>query len=413
MKKTIATLGAVAILGAGGVVVADERINPYTDLQTHYELDIKAEIEQGERVEISKDEPRMTLKGWNDEYAISIEPIFKGGVKPTGNRPLLSDRVQYKSGDVTAFIEPKSDTDFDIDFTLDVKPDTNVFEYKIEGAEEFDFFYQPELTAEEIAEGASMPDNVVGSYAVYHKTKVNNCTNCGHALYATGKVMHIYRPKAIDANGAETWAELSYENGVLSVTVPQKFLDEAVFPVRVDPTFGYTSAGATSQNSGSTSDLYDGTHSRLGAAGTVDSISFYAKVASAGSVNFKGALYLVSDASLVSSGTEVSVNSTTPQWWISTGPSVSITAQNYYIVYGADNTAQAVLTYYDTEASSNRPSDTFTYSTFPATARLISSARIFSIYATYTASASTPTPHIIIPSATRVIIPSGTRIIAP
>ena len=30
----------------------------------------------------------------------------------------------------------------------------------------------------------------------------------------------------------------SYENGILSVIVPQDFLDTAVYPVRVDPTFG-------------------------------------------------------------------------------------------------------------------------------------------------------------------------------
>lgn len=259
MKRWIVGTLATVTLGAGGtgaLVAADRAQDPYLDKSTHYELPITSDIHQGERVEISKTEAAMTLYGWADEYAITIKPqiptvSFKAtnrDFKVNANRPLFSKRMEYKASAVTAFIEPKEGTEneFDIDFTLDTKPDTNVFEYKIEGAEEFDFFYQPELTQEEIDEGAERPDNVVGSYAVYHKTKANH--RVGSTNYAVGKIMHIYRPKVIDANGAEVWAELNYDNGTLSVTVPQKSLDEAVYPVRVDPTFGYTSIGASNDN---------------------------------------------------------------------------------------------------------------------------------------------------------------------
>lgn len=256
-RKLGAVAAATLTFGAGGTVVADRQINPYDDKGAHYELSLKSDIPQGEHVEIAKDRAAMTLKGWNDEYAITIEPqiptLAFGAAKKIGrpftvkaDRPLLSKKMEYRSGDVTAFVEPKKDTEneFDIDFTLHSKPDTNVFEYKIAGAEDFDFFYQPELTPEDIAEGASRPDNVVGSYAVYHKTKANH--RIGSTNYATGKAFHIYRPKAIDANGAWVWAQLSYGNGLLTVTVPQKFLDDALYPVMVDPTFGKTSIGATS-----------------------------------------------------------------------------------------------------------------------------------------------------------------------
>lgn len=289
----------MAIGAAAGGAVTDAQINPYTDKGTHYELPVRAEIAQGEHVEIAKDKAEVTLKGWNDEYAIKITPqiptVAIGGpvdkvtskldidnsFKKPAKRSLFSKKMEFKEGDVTAFIEPKEGTEneFDIDFTLDSKPDTNVFTYKIEGAEEFDFFYQPELTPEEIAEGAERPDNVVGSYAVYHKTKANH--RVGSTNYATGKAFHVYRPKAIDANGAEVWAELNYDNGTLSVTVPQRFLDEAVYPVVVDPTFGYTSQGASSTffarclSSGTVISYRRGTLETPSEAGTIDSMSMY------------------------------------------------------------------------------------------------------------------------------------------
>src|SRR3990167_10044130 len=132
---------------------------------------------------------------------------------------------------------PINNENFEIEIILKDRPDINTFDFTIDGADNLDFFYQPPLTQKEIDEGASRPDNVIGSYAVYHKTKANH--RVGSINYATGKAFHIYRPKATDANGAEVWAELNYPNGTLTVTVPQKFLDDAVYPVRVDPTFGY------------------------------------------------------------------------------------------------------------------------------------------------------------------------------
>ena len=139
-RKTKVGLLGVILLGGGtfGVVKTDREINPYADKTTHYELMIVSDIPQGERVEIRKDKAQMDLIGWNDEYRISVIPqIPTTALGATNkdfvveaNRPPLSKRMEYKSGDVTVFIEPKEGTEneFDIDFTLDSNPDTNVFE---------------------------------------------------------------------------------------------------------------------------------------------------------------------------------------------------------------------------------------------------------------------------------------------
>jgi len=259
MNKWIigATLALAGVTATGGTIAADRAQDPYIDKGTHYELSVESDIAQDEKVLIAKDRAAMTLTGWRGEYAITITPQIP--TAPTfgsdraidrpfttaANRPLLSKKMEYRAGDVTAFIEPKAGTEneFDIDFTLHSKPDTNVFTYKIEGADDFDFFYQSALTAEEVAEGAERPENVIGSYAVYHKTKANH--RIGSTNYGTGKAFHIYRPKAIDANGAEEWCSLAYEDGTLSVECSEKWLETAVYPVVVDPTLGLTSVGAT------------------------------------------------------------------------------------------------------------------------------------------------------------------------
>lgn len=146
------------------------------------------------------------------------------------------------------------DGGLEFEWVLPQKPAFNVLTATIQ-AKELDFFYQPALTQKEIDEGASRPENVVGSYAVYHKTK-GGMNRADGMEYKTGKAFHIYRPKVTDKKGEEAWAELNIDEqaGVLSVTVPQEFLDKAVYPVIVDPTFGYTSSGASNRELYNSSD---------------------------------------------------------------------------------------------------------------------------------------------------------------
>lgn len=405
MKKLIAGLFGVTTLAGGGIYGADTLQNPYEDKETHYELPIVSDIPQGERVEIAKDKAQMTLKGWRDEYAIKITPQIPTASLGAIDRPftvpadrkLLSKKMEYRSGDVTAFIEPKGGTEneFDIDFTLHRKPDTNVFEYKIEGAEEFDFFYQGELTPEEIAEGASRPENVVGSYAVYHKTKANH--RVGSTNYATGKAFHILRPKAIDANGAETWAELNYVDGLLSVTVPQNFLDDAAYPVRVDPTFGYTTIGASSFALAVDSIRVVSTYP-ASENGTVTMLTAYHQDGSGQVSNVRPVIYSNADNALLTYGAETIIDDFTAQWRDhSVTPATVISGANYDIGFWLGGTgnvffydANAYTLRRDTETyhSTNAPPSTFVEASTIANRQL-------SIYATYTASvAATGAPPV-------------------
>jgi hypothetical protein len=207
-----------------------------------------------ERVEAKQIENRVeTTLPWKGQQGIKVvydmgEPTLAERTKDKRDREVIAEPVTFMS-------EDGNPNGFKVDILLNERPDTNRFCYAIEGAENYDFFYQPEITDEEAEEQhhgkgdartleeikrSMRPEDIVGSYAVYHKSLKDND-------YKTGKVMHIPRPQvwSLSDETTKVWADLSYDAGELCVTVPQKFLDTAPYPVRVDPTFGYTSVGAT------------------------------------------------------------------------------------------------------------------------------------------------------------------------
>lgn len=87
------------------------------------------------------------------------------------------------------------DGGFEIEIIFWEKPKSNVCAFPSEDAQDLNFFDQPKPSAEEIPEGTLRPESVIGSYAVYHKTKVNH--RVGDTIYATGKACHTYRPNEV------------------------------------------------------------------------------------------------------------------------------------------------------------------------------------------------------------------------
>jgi len=198
--------------------------------------------------------PQVKIGRWGDddntnEVNLSLRLIDN----ETGKETLATkgDKIKWRKGDKTARFyeiapsEQYPEGAFEFDIELAKKPKTNIIEFSL-NTKGVDFFYQPALTQQEIDEGANRPENVVGSYAVYASEQKTNYV--GGKEYKVGKVGHIYRPKIYDASGAECWGILSVdkEAGKLSVEIPQAFLDKAVYPVVVDPTFGYDTIGMNS-----------------------------------------------------------------------------------------------------------------------------------------------------------------------
>jgi hypothetical protein len=155
---------------------------------------------------------KLKISHWDNEVEFTIE--FKDKVK----KHLVTNEIADGEGG------------YEYDVVLEEKPNKNTFDFDIT-SKELNFFYQPALTQQEIDEGAQRPENVIGSYAVYHKTKTGH--RIGDKNYMAGKAFHIYRPKIIDANGAWVWGDLDIQGNKLTVTVPQQFLDDAVYPVTI------------------------------------------------------------------------------------------------------------------------------------------------------------------------------------
>lgn len=141
---------------------------------------------------------------------------------------------------------------YEMDVTLLVKPASPVIPVTLNVPKNLDFFYQPPLTAEEIADGCTRPDKVVGSYALYHQTMAGDYTAFGLDNYKAGKFGHIYRPWLLDANGQGVWGELNIDpiKQLLTVTMPIDFYNSCAWPVRqaAGLEFGYQTIGASTNS---------------------------------------------------------------------------------------------------------------------------------------------------------------------
>ena len=129
---------------------------------------------------------------------------------------------------------------FEFEVVLRKRPASNVVTLPIQ-SRGLKFYYQGPLTQAEKERGIVRPENIIGSYAVYHENKRN-------FEYKTGKAFQIYRPKIIDANEDWVWGDLHIDTakGKLTIAIDPAWLDNAAYPVIVDPEFGYMSIGSSS-----------------------------------------------------------------------------------------------------------------------------------------------------------------------
>jgi len=308
-------------------------------------------------------EPKIKLTRWKwGRKPITLDIEFKPSDNKVKTYKTDKEKVKWESADSSfdvygkePHINPNRMTgrrgELEIELILKKKPDSNIFEW-IVNAPNTEWTYQPELTQFEIDRGAIRKENVIGSYAVYHITdcdahKDPNTTPDNVKLFGMrSKAFHVFRPEAIDDNGVRVWCNLDYDNEILSVTVPQDFLDNASYPVIIDPTFGYTTEGASTYN------LEDAIFAVLatGAAGTLDSISAFIQEEGGGAHTGKGVLYLVSDSSLVAASDEDTTfpPEGTPAWNVfSVSGAPAVSAVSYAVGAWFDSGTGGILIHYD------------------------------------------------------------------
>jgi len=300
---------------------------------------------------------------------------------------------------------------FEIEIILNEKPETNVLEFDIE-TKGLKFLYQDILTPDErdlmeIEGEIIRPDFIEGSYAIYREEDKKVYSNKEDAKkYKTGKFGHIYRPKATDAEGNWVWEELNIDKkkGKLTITIPQEFLDNAVYPIKSQGTnFGYETCGSSSQNCGSFT--FAGSFFTCSGTGNADSITACLNGGSA-DIKYQYAIYKKSDSSKVGVTNEGTLTgSVSDEKKVLTFASPpALTGQDYVLVAWNDYTGSIGQLYirYDTESDKGRSDGDYTYNNWPDTASFDITNSKCSIYATYTAGGGTVAPTVTTQSATNV-----------
>ncbi|MBP9749671.1 MAG: VCBS repeat-containing protein, partial [Candidatus Pacebacteria bacterium] len=366
-------------------------------------------------------EPKATFEKWG-EARVSIQPHMT--TSPSEQTVVFEGEkiIMTAQGQQARFYALPASTQlpaggFEVDVVLSEKPSTNTLTFDFE-AHNLEFLYQPPLD-EEVhgddvvsctqtvcvnSEGVQVvrrPENVVGSYAVYHaQGKTGDHTKVGGKNYGTGKAFHIYRPLVTDSTGATVWGTLDIDTkqGTLSVTIPQTFLDSAAYPITVDPTIGYTTAGAsdTDIDNYARGSLFTTTAQEQG---TVDSIRYYGTVESE-NVHTKAAYYTHSNLALVAVGSETTGGYVDPTfgWFTSTvsgSPALNSSTEYVLVAWGDDDGVDEPYLAYDSGSTNQGHSDSATYgASFPNPLVPSHQTRKYSIYLTYTSGGSgnaTPT----------------------
>ena len=259
------------------------------------------------------------------------------------------------------------------------------------------FTKQPPLTQQEIDQGNQRPDNVVNSYAVYWPQAGRFLMPDGSEInnYETGKFAHVFRPNLIDDAGNWTWIDqTAIVNGgtKLRVYLDSAWLAGATFPVRLDPTFGYSTLGGTGGYFGQN---YLGAHDRDTPAdsGTADSITMYC-YANSGTTSVTFGIWSNSSnkpATLLAD-TGASTVTTTPGWvTLNLDSGLSVAAGTLYWL-GQNHSATELWFRFDSTGTRDSYYESKTYSagslsSFSAPSGWGLSNRT-SIYATYTVAAS-------------------------
>lgn len=181
MKKILALIGITSTLAVGAVDASSFNLAPLPE---------QAADIAGNRVSVKQTGNIVeTTLPWKDQSGIKV--------KYDMGEPSVAEKLVDKR-DVQAFFKVKNPEEFEFGLSIRKKQKNSTFCYDID-TKDYDWFKQPPLTQEEIDEGAFRPENVVNSFAVYHKTKKNN-------EYETGKAFHRYRAEAVDASGNRIWA---------------------------------------------------------------------------------------------------------------------------------------------------------------------------------------------------------------
>ena len=341
--------------------------------------------------------PQVKIERWDNEVNLSVRLV----TDEKKNAKIEDSKVKWEGKDVDIDffdVEPCEDHPegaFKFEYILKKKPASNELLFTIE-TKGLDFFKQAEPRIQREDGSYNCAENIPGSYAVYHNG--NPINYVGGKLYKTGKALHIHRPRIIDANGDWAWGDINIGvlNKTYTITIPQGFLDEAVYPIKSNDTFGFLTAGGSNM-------AFDGGNGPVGgkypSGGAGDLVSITAWLH--GSLWGDFYQYAIYEDGV--DGVKVDVTEEPYMEGEDGGehtlvfPAIpaSITSQNYWLYAWTSASGGAPKINYDTTGGDSRSSSGLSYdwtpAPYPATLDdddfSTNQAYKISIYATYTAGA--------------------------
>lgn len=328
--------------------------------------------------------PQVKIKRWDNDANMSIRMVEDfDPSEPTLDSD--KEKLLYKKDTFEArfYLLPVEQiegiskaSEFDVVFYA--KPSSNRVEFTIT-TKNLVFHKQLPLTPDEIYEGVTRSQEIVNSYAVYYKFRAGGS-------YKNGKAFHIYRPIIYDANDNYTYGDIHInpgrdgETGTMAIDIPQEFLDNAVYPIIVDPTLGYTTLGGSSIGSKNTINI----NSYLSPDnGVLTSMSLGITSGAGTGRSIKMGMWLTSDDSRVGYTNEIANSANGWNTVAFNGTPDDLTTTNYYLGWKSNVTQMKVS--FDSTPGQPTWTDSDTYGNtmpdplVPSTA----TARQWSIYATY------------------------------
>ncbi len=191
--------------------------------------------------------PNINASKWDDECWLNINHPDS---VTTESEEFIADKVSLKVGNNThrCYALENGDLEYEIEYESRPTYDVETFDLAFPEGLEFGKSLTKEknwerdsmgLSWSEYSDKVTLPDNAINSYSVYW-SKGNN-------QYKTGKFCHIYRAELIDANGDRSWCDMDIDPATkkMEVVMDGAWLDNAVYPVILDPVLGYDTYGAS------------------------------------------------------------------------------------------------------------------------------------------------------------------------
>lgn len=164
--------------------------------------------------------PQVKAKRWANECNFSMRLLLPD-FTPDELR-CEQDRVIFRKGNIVArFALKPGGMSFDI--LLLAAPPRNYLDFSIQ-SKEVAIYPQLPLAAND---RGTRPPIAEYSLAIYHASR-------RHGQYATGKVCHLWRPRAVDSSdpAQSVWGRWDIvDANTIRMTIPQAALDQAVYPV--------------------------------------------------------------------------------------------------------------------------------------------------------------------------------------